>query len=166
MGLREGSGMLCIASMHRFRVTRGAKWALSRGADETVCILLQGDEEEEERLGDVRGGCGWVGQDRRHGARRPTSPLWAAARVETSPQSGSCLKQCCTSSKALRAAKIASFSLQPTDPTVSSPLFSAGTDCKIIITINHLLFQHVLWNMKFMSPELRCVGYFPKLCCF
>ena len=58
MGLREGSGMLCIASMHRFRVTRGAKWALSRGADETVCILLQGDEEEEEGL---RGREGAVG---------------------------------------------------------------------------------------------------------
>ena len=63
MGLREGSGMLCIASMHRFRVTRGAKWALSRGADETVCILLQGDEEEEERLRGRQGGL-WVGRTR------------------------------------------------------------------------------------------------------
>ena len=96
-------------------------------ADETVLHSVA-RRRRRRRAEGTWGGCGWVGQDRRHGGRRPTSQLWdlqyTASRVETSPQSGSCLKQCCSSSKAVRAAKIASFSLQPAvfPPHLALPL--------------------------------------------
>lgn len=130
MGLREGSGILWIASMHRFRVTRGAKWALSRGRRDSLHSVARRRRRRRRRRraegtsGGAVGGSDKTGDMGAGGRHLHCELLQYEGRVETSPQSGSCLKQCCTSSKALRAAKIASFSLQPTDPSTGT-----GVDC-------------------------------------
>ena len=76
--------------MHRFRVTRRAKWAEQRQTRQLCILLLQGDKKEEG----LRGGEGAVGGsdktgDMGAGGRHLNLQYTAASRVETSPQSGS-----------------------------------------------------------------------------
>ena len=64
MGLVDASGMLCIASMHRFRVTRLRPSRAPRWRLDTRLHSVARRRGRRRTWGGVVGG--WAGQDRRH----------------------------------------------------------------------------------------------------